>query len=307
MPEGKHLLFVVARQAPEAASLTLDIAVLDLESLAVIDRNGSYPVYVPTGHVVYVSGARLFGMRFDLQLLEPAGSAIPLLEDVVFKATSGAADVSISSSGTLAYVAGNERQAASVLACGIARANTSAQGALSATTWPCGCHQTAGRRLSSPATEMGAFQRSGCTTSARETLTPLTPASVISNSPVWSESGRDVYFRVSQGFATDQGLGAGLYRIPASGTSAPELVLKDSPGGRQPIFGSFVPGAASMLIVTNSSRDRDAEIQVLDPGTPPQARPLIASAGDQRDPAISPDGRWIAYALLAPEFSPAVS
>jgi hypothetical protein len=106
---------------------------------------------------------------------------------------------------------------------------------------------------------------------------------------------------VSQGFATDQGLGAGLYRMPASGTSAPELVLKDSPGGRQPAFASFVPGAASMLIVTNSTRDRDAEIHVLDAGAPPQVRPLIAGAGDQRDPAISPDGRWIAYASGRPE------
>jgi hypothetical protein len=54
-------------------------------------------------------------MRFDLRSFEPAGSPVPLLEDVVFKATSGAADVSISASGTLAYIAGSERQAASVL------------------------------------------------------------------------------------------------------------------------------------------------------------------------------------------------
>jgi serine/threonine-protein kinase len=301
LPDGRHLLFVVARQGSDA--LPLDIAILDLEKRTwrVIHRNGSYPAYIRTGHLVYVSGARLFGVRFDLRSLEPEGSAIPLLENVVFKASSGAADVAISSGGTLTYIAGGERQDASVLVW------VDRQGQHVSTGSPLRNYQTV--RLSPDGRQAAVVtsDRAGGISAiwtydfGRETLTPLTPANAISNMPVWSESGRDVYFRVSQGFATDKGLGAGLYRIPASGTSAPEVVLMDAPGGPQPIFSGFVPGASSMLIVTDTSRVADAAIQVLEAGTPPQVRPLIAGAGGQRDPAISPDGRWIAYASGRPE------
>ena len=71
---------------------------------------GSDGRYVPTGHLLYAVGGRLFAVPFDVQRLEVTGEPVPVIEGVrrgnTPEVNPGVAHVSISSTGTLIYVPG---------------------------------------------------------------------------------------------------------------------------------------------------------------------------------------------------------
>ncbi len=71
----------------------------------VLIEAGAYGRYLPSGHLVYIHGGTLFAAPMDLDRLELTGKAIPILEDVSFHPSSGAAGFTFSQSGTFVYVA----------------------------------------------------------------------------------------------------------------------------------------------------------------------------------------------------------
>ena len=105
LPGGVSILFSTSN----GPSLDDDqIAVLDTatgEHQVIIER-GSAPSYVPTGHIVYTAGDGLSAVAFDPDSLEVTGEPVPLLDDVMIKTTSGAANLDLSDNGSLAYVSG---------------------------------------------------------------------------------------------------------------------------------------------------------------------------------------------------------
>ena len=68
---------------------------------------GSYPKYVPTGHLVYAFAGTLRAVPFDLDRLTVMGNPVGVLEGVFTKVT-GAADVAVAQDGTLVYATGRE-------------------------------------------------------------------------------------------------------------------------------------------------------------------------------------------------------
>jgi Tol biopolymer transport system component len=73
----------------------------------IVARGGNSPRYLATsngaGHLVYVNGATLFAIPFDLDKLETHGKAVPILDDVAYTATNGAGQFDFSQTGTLVY------------------------------------------------------------------------------------------------------------------------------------------------------------------------------------------------------------
>ena len=87
---------------------TGQLAVLDLDTgdVTQLGLAGVSPRYVSTGHLVYaVEDGSVRAVPFDVTSLEVTGSPVPLIENVVVKGT-GAANFSISDTGSLAYVPG---------------------------------------------------------------------------------------------------------------------------------------------------------------------------------------------------------
>ena len=99
LPGNAGILFTVAR-----TDATFDIAVLPSGSTSsrTLLRGGSYPRYLPSGHLVYASGGVLYGVGFDLASLQITTDPVTLVENIAMKG-SGAADFAVST-GTLAYV-----------------------------------------------------------------------------------------------------------------------------------------------------------------------------------------------------------
>jgi hypothetical protein len=114
IPQTQQLLFTVLHRSSDT-----DVDVLSLGSGArkVLVPHALDARYLAPGYLVYgaiganrsnsmTEGAPLQAAPFDLASLRVTGGAAPLLTDVLAKA-QGAYDFDISSSGTLAYVAGS--------------------------------------------------------------------------------------------------------------------------------------------------------------------------------------------------------
>ena len=112
LPDGDTLLFTMAKRT-NAALGRWDEAEIVAESRKTklrkgLIKNGSDARYVPTGHIVYMSGGTLFARRFDLQKLEVTGGAVPVVEGVQREPYStDLAHYVFSNSGTLVYVPGS--------------------------------------------------------------------------------------------------------------------------------------------------------------------------------------------------------
>ena len=104
LPGGEAVLFTVIGGAVENAQ----IAVLSLVTgeIEVLIPGGSNPRYAPTGHIVYGVGGTLRAVGFDVERLEVTSDPIPVLDDVITKA-SGAAEFGISRDGSLVYIGGD--------------------------------------------------------------------------------------------------------------------------------------------------------------------------------------------------------
>jgi hypothetical protein len=70
----------------------------------VLLSGGSDAQYLPSGHIVYVTGGKLMAVPFNVEKLEVASNSVPVVDDVV--RGSQAAQFSASDNGTLIYQPG---------------------------------------------------------------------------------------------------------------------------------------------------------------------------------------------------------
>jgi DNA-binding winged helix-turn-helix (wHTH) protein/Tol biopolymer transport system component len=235
--------------------------------------------YLASGFLLFSRYGTIFAAPMDLNHLELTGPASPLIEGVAHDFFRGA-DFDVSASGTLVY-----RRTP-------ARANR-------AVTW-LDSSGAASRALAKPGSYVGPHlspdgKRLALTSEfkvwiydfARETMTRLTFGSEGECCPVWSPDGDYVVF-ASDGLTWARWDGTGtVERLPdPHGTSS--VPFSFSPDGRWLAFHRNEPKTGYDLwaapVIRNGGTMR------LNP-----PRPLLSQAGLQAAPAISPDGRWLAY------------
>ncbi len=103
LPGQKWILFTIWNTPIDSS-----IAVRSWETgqQKVLLRPGSYARYSPSGHIVFAWQGNVFAVPFDLERLEVTGSAVKVIEGVMMQEDRGAAHFSISEQGSLAYVPG---------------------------------------------------------------------------------------------------------------------------------------------------------------------------------------------------------
>ena len=107
LPGGKAILFTLAGSSnwDEARIVAQS---LDTGERRVLIEGGSDARYLPTGHIVYALGPTLFAVPFDVRSLELTGGPVSVLDEVRrARGFTGAAQFSLSRSGTLLYVPGD--------------------------------------------------------------------------------------------------------------------------------------------------------------------------------------------------------
>ena len=244
-------------------------------------QGGTQPRYASSGHLVYAQGGSLMAVPFDPRRLTAAGTAIPVVEGVLQSPASGAAQYSISATGTLVYISGGVQSAQSKLVW------VSRNGVEQPLAAPMRAYQFPqlsrdGRRLA-----VGITEQEGqiwLFDLARETLTRFTFEGNSNSNPIWTPDGKRIAFQSNKEGAPNlfwqlaDGSG-GLERLSASELN--QVPTTWSPDGQHLAFFEVDP---------TSQRD----IWVLRLGDH-KAQPFLKTPFDESVPRFSPDGRWLAY------------
>ena len=283
--------------------VTSDLRVLDLRSLkvTVLQDQALQGWALPGGAVAFVRrDGGVLAAPFDLRALTFTRPPTPVLEGV--RAATSGADMAVSANGTLIYVAGTAtRPVERYQPVWVTRAGA-ATPIDTAWTIPLnagGCTCDGGLALSPDGRRLALnVRRSGPDgdiyikqlDAAPFALTPLTFKGDNYN-PVWTADGRSVLYIGAQG---NNAPGSSLFRRRADGTGAIDTLVR-SLGGRDMIEVELTRDTAQFIlrmILTGPHRDI-----VLARRGDSTAAPLMAdSTFSEVFPALSPDGRWLAYA-----------
>ena len=281
LPGGQAVLFELRYGEDLRVS---SIAVLPLEGgePRIVAEEGTDPLYVSTGHVVYARAGLLFARTFDVGSLAPTGDPEPIGERVLIR-NSGTADFSISSDGTLAYVPGSTVVPDSGrLLVWVDRHGNAQPLTTDPRTFIDVRVAPDGERVAASISEEGTRN---IWVLENETLGRLTWEGD-NRVPVWGWDGAWVTFASNRA-----GGSRDLYRKRADFSGeAEELLTSDndiypvslSPFGRELAFYEKHPETARNILVLPFTGDRA-------PWT------FLGTSANERSPMVSPDGRWLAY------------
>ena len=276
LPDGRGTLFAISRDDG-----SLDVAVLPEggTSWRVLMKGGTAPRYLPSGHLVFVREATLYGVGFDLSALSVTTEPVALVDGILTKGP-GAADVAISADGTLAFVAGARAEARYRV---VWRDRSGMVAAL-----PIEPREYRRQRLS-PDGQRVAIAVAGRPTSSvwvydltRDSFTRVTPRDVSAADPIWSPKGDQLaYWDEAE---------RGIFMMAADGSGAPVLLARADAGTFYPT--AWSPDGSTIAFVRELPR---LSLDGVGIAPPHEVRPLAAGKGAQVEASFSPDGRWIAH------------
>jgi len=281
LPDGETVLFTtVIASNWDAAQIVAQS--LSTGERTVLIQGGRSAHYLPTGHLIYARGDGLFARAFDLDTLKVSGGAVPLVQSVMRAANTDSANYGIAANGTLAYVRGTDRTARHSLIW------VDRDGSEELINAPVRNYQYA--QLSPDGTRVALDSRDEendiwIFDLARGNLQRLTRDPGMNRSPVWWLDGRVAFSRAS-GNAED------IYWQAADGSGMAEPLTNNSSELQLPLFpSSFTPDGSVLL---STAGDDDIWMTTID-GTAATSAPLLNNAWREGSPALSPDGRWLAY------------
>jgi serine/threonine-protein kinase len=283
LPGGRAVLFTSSKSAANFSEASIEVLELESGTRKVVHRGGSYARYIRSGHLVYVNGATLFALPFDIEALEPTGSAVPVIENLGAAAFQGSAQFDISSDGTLVYVEKGGREPASSIVW------VDRQGK-STPLW--GEKRNFRRpRISPDGTRVAVEIRTEGQSDiwvydmVRDVATRLTFDDGRDANAVWTPDGESIVF------GSEQNGVANLYRKAADGSGTAER-LTESDRMQWPT--SISSDGSVVTFVQIGPQGPDLWLLPEDG----EAVPFLETPAVDVDARISPDGRWIAYASL---------
>jgi len=300
LPGGHAVLFSVGKNRLAGIAPTLDmwdearifVRTLPAGERRLLIEGGSNPVYVPTGHLLFVRGGTVFAVPFDLKRLEVNGRPTPVLDGVgrvvSGRASTGAAQLSVSSNGSLVYAAGPSSPS-------LARPNlvmVDRAGNVTELKAAPGFYERPrvspdGSRVALSSDDDSGAQVWIYDLSGKTSIRQLTFEGK-NRFPIWSANGTHVAFQ------SDREGDAGIFSQRSDGGSPAERLTKPekdtvhlpeswSPDGKHLLY-SVAAGALNALWVYSADTKKSTPF------------------GDVRSPRLisstfSPDGRWVAYTL----------
>jgi serine/threonine-protein kinase len=286
LPGGREVVFSVMTASGREQERTIEVVSLDTHERRVVLHGGTYPIYAPSGHLLFAQADSLQAARFDLQRLQVTGSPVQVLEDVkVWSKSSGAAYVDVSADGTLAYTPGYPYRAARKLV------RFDRAGGKTLLPVP---PRAYGEPALSPDGHRLAVEIEGPTTDVwiydlvRNTWSRLT-FDADNGCPSWSPDGAFIAFTSTRNGARN------VFRARADGSGSVETLTRSK--NWQNIV-TYAPDGRSLLF-TEQTANSASDIWMLPLGSPGEEprepRPVIATSAIELSPALSPDGRWLAY------------
>ncbi len=294
LPNGRGVLFTVE---DGGGFQSANIAVLDVASGAArMLVRGVGAKYSASKHLVYVTAdGRLMAVPFDQDVLELSGEATPLAEGVIVQIR--ALDLVLSPTGTLMYTALSAGQVASDELVWVRRDGTAEP---IDPGWTGDFQAPAlspdGRRLAVGIVEDGAPHIWVKQLDRGPRLQISDPATG-GYRPAWTSDGLEV------AFGSDRGGFRSYYKGRADGRAPVELLVQGepainevhfSPDGRWLVYrtGSGSTGQGRDLYAVRLGVDSAGVDSAGVSGAP---IPLVVTEFEETSPAVSPNGRWLAY------------
>jgi dipeptidyl aminopeptidase/acylaminoacyl peptidase len=279
LPGGRAVLFHAVDGGVDR------VAVLDLETgeEKVLIDGGSNPAYADTGHILFVRGSTLMAVPFRPAELAVTGEPVALVQGVR-RVQGGAADYALSANGTLAYVPGNQDATATAAALvwvdrtGVV-AGRAVPGLLDFPRDP---------RLSPDGNRLLLItgpQNDGDLWSYDLGGRPPIPLALPNDNrfPVWSPDGKQAAFAALRGGAAE------IFTLPADGSALTPRSLRGPNAPGAPMAWS---AGGELILYTGPVAPDIVAVSTTESSAP---RPVVVSDNRETDPALSPDGRWLAY------------
>ena len=281
LPDGRAVLFYIhAGHRDEAQIAVYDFDADERRTLIA----GTSPRYVSSGHLVFWRQEALWAVPFDSGQLEVTGDPLPIVENVPANGLGFVAYV-VTHDGTLFYTSDAVTGVRSSLVWVDREGNEEALAADPRNYRSVQLSPQEDRVTvtvldqGSPATEVLIHDL------ARGTLSPLTYHEGGATYPTWTPDGTHVLFG-----STRDGAVANIYRKAADGTGQVErLTMSANPQG--PL--TFSPDGR--LIFVEVRPDTSADVGLLSMDGEASIEWLLEESSFEAAPALSPDGRWIAY------------
>ena len=242
---------------------------------------GTQPRFSPTGHLLYAQAGTLMAAPFDARRLALTGAAVPAIEGLMQSTATGAAQYSLSSTGTLVYLTGGLAASQSRLVW-VSR-NREEQPLLAAQhTYQFPRISPDGHRVAVTTAEQDA--QIWVYDVFREIFNRFTFEGDVNNVALWSPDGMRIAFNSVRAGPQN------LFWQPADGSGVAErLTTSDyqhssssfSPDGKLLAFVEVTPETGRDIWIMNLS-DR-------------KAQPLLRTPYEDTAPRFSPDGKWLAY------------
>jgi serine/threonine-protein kinase len=291
LPNGKGVLFTVqfSRRNAGKTRNSYSIAVAEIPSgkHRVIVNDAMYARYASSGHLLYVTTQRtLMVVPFDQSSMKVTGEPTALMDDMRLGAW-GSADLAVSATGTLVYATG-EGQGKYELVWVTRDGKTQPvdpdwQGAYVAfpSISPDGKRLAVSRRANDESINIWVKELD------RGSNVQVTTAGQENYSPAWTPDGRSVTFSsnaVADAFE--------LWTKPADGSSQAVLQAHE----KRSLFGARWSADGKWLIFQSDPGLPGAgDILGIQPGIDSAPVPVVVTKFTELAPALSPDGRWLAY------------
>jgi dipeptidyl aminopeptidase/acylaminoacyl peptidase len=249
---------------------------------------GVYARYAASGHLLVLTGdGKLLAIPFDAEKLALTGPPIALVEGIGVRTAGFSVDLAVSANGTLVYTTGG-----SVASRRVVWVSREGNATPLDSAW-----EPQGTLTSVALSPDGKMLAVGMGREGKQDVwvkqLPSGPFSRITfgdtayGRPSWSSDGRSVVYISDRG-----GGGAGLpYSRRADGTGTARRLLSSSFN-----FGQALESRDGrwLLLRRAANEPGSGDILALRTGDT-TLTPLINSAAGEGNPALSPDGRWLAY------------
>jgi len=280
LPGGKALLFGASQLSSNWTNSQITVQSVGRDDRRNLIPGGTQPRYAPSGHLVYAQRGSLMAVPFDPQRLAVTGSAAPVVEDVLQSINTGAAQYSISATGSLVYIPGGIQAAQRTL---VWVDRKGIEQALPVSPRPYRYPRLSpdGRRVAVTIEE--SESNIWIYDLARDTLARLTFQGNFNLLGAWTPDGKRIVFQ-----STKEGTGNIFWQL-ADGSGGLER-LASSEYTQTP--DSWTPDGQSLAFVEINPTGYDIGVLRM---SDRKAQPFLRTPFNESGPRFSPDGHWLAY------------
>ena len=287
LPGGEVAVFTVWGDTTRIEAMRLDT-----RERKILVAGGMRPYVTPTGHLVFgTAEGQILAAPFDSEALELTGPEVPLIDGVYLRGVTDPS-FSLSESGTLAYWLSPQGTALDLTPMWVERGGAAREidprwRVQGDGTYSSLALSPDGIRLAISILDSEGRYDLWVKQLDNGPLSPLTVEGRINYHATWSRDGQSVTFASNRAGNVD------LWAKRADGSGTVELVLDRELGIHEALY-SNSPDGTRLVFREGSVTFGGGDLYAIPPGDSVPV-PLVATDFSEYSPALSPNGRWLAY------------